>query len=80
MEFPPVVKPADTIVVDESIVDTKPKYLIIRDVMSEDQRSDEILEEQLETAFESRVRHIIIEPPQVSSFYFSSHHSILYVP
>lgn len=43
-------------------VDTIPKYIIIRDVMSEDLRSGEILEEQLESAFESRVPHIIIEP------------------
>lgn len=46
-------------------VDTIPRYIIIRDVMSDDHRSGEILEEQLESAFESRVPHIIIEPALV---------------
>lgn len=39
-----------------------PKYIIIRDLLTDDNRSCEILEEQLESAFESRVHHIVIEP------------------
>jgi len=43
-----------------------PKYTVIHDLYKAgNSYSDEILEEQLETALESQIQHIIIEPQQI---------------
>jgi len=53
--------------VENDEIDLKPKYIIIRDLTSNDQQSVQILEEQLENAYESCTQHIIIEPVSVGN-------------